>query len=127
MRDGWIQQNALVRRVVVLGLMMLVACNSDVSPQRAFCDQAVPLLSQEDMGQEPEEAVISQMEELARIAEVLPEEQQGPLMVLIEDLNEQLRLWGQGRSEDGWSSLDVVEYVGAQCLRDDLTWWMVTP
>ncbi len=98
------------------------------TPEQAFCDQAVPLLSQEhDMAREPETAARNQMDELARVAEILPEDQEEPLLVLIDGLTTQLRLFEQGRAEDGWDSFDVVEYVGSLCDRDDLTWWMVVP
>lgn len=111
----------VMRRVVAIGCVMLVACGSEATPEAAFCNEAVPLLSENpDLG-ELEDAVRVQMEELARIAEVLPADQKGQLQVRMDDLSEQFE------SDDGWSSQQVVEYVGSLCDRDDLTWTMVTP
>jgi hypothetical protein len=115
-----------MRRLVAMVTILVIACASEMTPEQVFCDQAVPLLSENpDLG-ELEGAVRSQMEELARVAEILPVGQE-PLMVLIDDLTGELRLWEQGGSAEGWSSQDVVEYVGSLCARDDLTWSAVMP
>ena len=119
--------NRTLTFVGVVATVMLVACQSGVTPDEAFCDQAVPVLVQQDMGPVPEDAVLTQMEELAQAAEVLPENQGEPLMVLIDDLRRTIRVFQQGQSDEGWASFKVVEYVGELCGRDDLTSWMVTP
>jgi hypothetical protein len=114
-----------MKRLVALVSIVLLACGSEMTPEQVFCDRAVPLLSENsDLG--PLEAAVGgQMEELARVAEILPEGKEDPLIVLIDDLTEQLRVWEQGGSADGWSSQDVVMYVGSLCARDDLISWAV--
>lgn len=106
----------IMRRVVAVACVLLAACGSETTPQDEFCDEAVPLLSQEHDLTELEPSVRGQMEELTRLAEMLPADQEEELIVLIDDLAEQYE------SVDGWSSQDVVEYVGSLCERNDLTW-----
>ncbi len=57
---------SVVRRSAVLACVILAACASEATPEQAFCEEDVPLLSESyDLG-ELEAAVRTQMEELAR-------------------------------------------------------------
>jgi hypothetical protein len=115
-----------MRRFVALLAVVLVACGSEATPEEVFCDRAVPILSREDMGPAAEGAVRDQMEELAEAAQVLPDDQQESVVTLIDETTEQVRLFEEGQSPDGWSSRDVVEHVGSLCDAQ-LTFWLVMP
>jgi len=108
------------QRLVFAVSVLMTACGATATPLEQFCDQAVPLLSQTpDLG-ELEPGVGEQMEELGLLSELLPEDQEEQLIALIHDLSQSFQ------SSEGWSSRDVVEYVGTLCGRD-LPWSLVTP
>ena len=112
----------VMRRVVAIAwVLLLAACGSETTPQDEFCDEAVPLLSENHDLTELEPSVRGQMEELTRLAEMLPADEEEELIILIDDLAEQYE------SVDGWTSQEVVEYVGSLCDRDDLAWTAMIP
>ena len=94
----------------------------------AFCEKAVPLLLREDIGENPA-ALRRQMEGLALAAETLPDDLMKELMLMIDELIPRLRLAEQGQLDDtdGWSSVEVAEFVSPLCGRYDLIGWTVMP
>jgi len=116
------------RLLVTLATTLLVAgCQTSTTPVDEFCSEAGPLLSREDFGPDPEAAVNEQMNELSQLTELLPEDEQQPVLELIEDVQEQIRAFENGQAPDGWRSEAVVEHVGSLCDQDDLVWHMVIP
>jgi hypothetical protein len=113
--------------VTLLATLMVAACQASTSPVDEFCREAGPLLSREDFGPDPEDAVNEQMNDLSHLVVLLPEEEQEPVLELIEDVQEQIRAFEEGQAPDGWRSEVVVEHVGSLCDRDDLVWHMVIP
>lgn len=113
--------------VALVATSLIVACQASTSPVYKFCREAGPLLSREDFGPEPETAVKAQMNELAQLVELLPEDEQQPVFELIEGVQQQIRAFEDGRAPDGWRSEDVVAHVGSLCDRNDLVWHMVIP
>ena len=113
--------------VTLIATLLVVACQTTTTPVDEFCREAAPLLSRDDFGPDPEAAVNEQMNQLTQLVELLPEEQQEPVLELIGDLREQIRALEEGRSADGWRSQAVVEHVGSVCDRDDLAWHIVIP
>ena len=94
----------------------------------SFCEKAVPLLLREDIGENPA-ALRRQMEGLALAAETLPDDLMKELMLMIDELIPRLRLAEQGQLNDtnGWSSVEVAEFVSPLCGRHDLIGWTVQP
>lgn len=113
--------------VALVTTLLVAACQTSTSPVDEFCSEAGSLLSREDFGPDPEAAVNEQMNELSRLVELLPEDDQQPVLELIEDVQEQIRAFEDGQAPDGWRSKAVVEHVGSLCDRDDLDWHMVIP
>jgi len=83
-------------------------------------------LSREDFGPDPEAAVNEQMNELSHLVELLPEDQQEPVLELIDDLQEQVRAFEDGQAPTMRTEA-VVEHVGSLCDRDDLVWQIEIP
>jgi hypothetical protein len=114
-------------RVTLVATLLVVACQTSTTPVDEFCREAGPLLSREDFGPDPEVDVNEQMNQLSQLVELLPEDEQEPVLELIGDLREQLRAFEDGEAPDGWRSEAVVEHVGLLCDRDDLVWHSVIP
>lgn len=114
-----------MRRLAGVLTILSVACGA-ATAEKQFCDGAVPLL-QESMGSEPEETMHAQMEELARIAAVLPEGEKARLRTVLDDLEQRVQSFEEGPSADGWDNARLIEYVGGLCEGNDLTFYMVTP
>lgn len=115
----------LMRRWLVFVALMGVACAPTPSVE-AFCDQAVPVLSREDLGDGPA-AMQQQMDDLATAADHLPPGQLAELLTQIDALNAELDLAAQGRAENGWSNAEIVDTVGSFCGDDGLVEWFVQP
>ena len=113
--------------VTLVATCLVASCQTSTTPVDEFCREAGPLLSREDFGPDPEVAVNEQMNELSQLVELLPEDEQEPVLELMGDLQEQIRAFENGQAPDGWRSEAVVEHVGSLCDRDDLTWYMVVP
>ena len=114
-----------MRRLLLLVALMAVAC-APTPPVEAFCDQAVPVLSRENLGDDPA-AMQQQMDDLATAADHLPPDQSAELMSQIDALNAELDLAAQGRAEHGWSNAEIVDTVGSLCGDDGLVEWFVQP
>ena len=114
-----------MRRLFVLVMMVAVACSSTPSVE-AFCAEAVPILSRDDLGDDPA-AMQQQVDDLATAAEHLPSDELPELRTQIETLNAELDLAAQGLAENGWSNAEIVDTVGSLCGDDDLIEWTVQP
>jgi hypothetical protein len=108
--------------VTLVAALLVGACQTTTTPVDEFCREAGPLLSREDFGPDPEAAVNEQMSELSQLVELLPDDQQEPVLELIGDLRQQIQAFEDGQAADGWRSQTVVEHVGSLCDRDDLVW-----
>jgi len=112
-----------MRRLLISLALLSVACRSTPSVD-AFCDQAVPILSRDDLGDDP--AVMQQqMDDLSSAAELLPDDQSAVLQTQIDVLNDELDLALQGQAENGWSNADVVDT--SLCGEEKLIAWTVQP
>ncbi len=69
------------------------------------------------------------MADLAAAAESLTGDNRDELLGLIDSVNEQLRLAVEGRAENGWSTVEVVDYVSSLCegAGEKLISWIVQP
>lgn len=114
-----------MRRWLVFVALVAVAC-APTPPVEAFCDDAVPVLSREDLGDDPA-AMQQQMNDLATAADHLPPDQSAELLTQIDALNTELDLALQGQAENGWSNAEVVDTVRSLCGEDDLVKWFVQP
>lgn len=112
-----------MRCFLTLLVVVLVACGPEATPDQAFCSRAVSLLSQGHNLEQLEESVRAQMDQLRQMAATLPDDEEEPLLLLIDGLSKQM----QRHPADGWSSFEVVDYVASLCGSDDLTWAAVTP
>ena len=112
-------------RVLIPLTLALGACAPAPSVD-AFCDQAVPVLSRDDLGDDPT-AMQQQMDDLSTAAELLPDDRAFELASRIDVLNEKLEFAVRGQATRGWSNAEVVETVGALCGDDDLITWTVQP
>lgn len=118
-------RSALV--VVVLVMAGLAACGSESDSLEAFCEQAVPILSRSDLGDDPE-AMRAQMADLERAARLLPDQESETLRSLIAQVLDQVDAAVSGEAGGGgWSNAEVVESVGDTCDSDDLLIWFVQP
>jgi hypothetical protein len=113
--------------VALASTLLVAACQTSSTPVDEFCSEAGRLLSREDYGPNPETAVNEQMNELSQLVGLLPEDEEQPVLELIEDVQEQIRAFEDGQAPNGWRSEAVVEFVGSLCDRDDLVWHMVIP
>jgi hypothetical protein len=111
--------------VLVLLALLVVACDSTPSVE-AFCDEAVPILSRDDLGTDPA-AMQQQMADLSENLDLLSDDRATELESRIEAVESQLDLAVRGKADNGWSNADVVETVGSLCGDDDLTTWIVQP
>lgn len=114
-----------MRRLPILLTVALVACSSQPSVE-AFCEQAVPVLSRQDIGDDPT-AMQDQIDDVSAAMDLLPDDQSAGLLSQLDALNEQLNLAVQGRAENGWSNSGVVEVVAQLCDSTDLISWTVQP
>lgn len=114
-----------MRRLLVSVALLSVACAPTPSVE-SFCDKAVPVLSRDDLGDDPA-AMQQQMDDLSSAAEHLPPDQSAELRTQIDVINAELDLAAQGRTENGWSNAAVVDTVGSLCGDDDLIEWIVQP
>ncbi len=114
-----------VRRLMISLVLVGVACAPTPSVW-AFCEEAVPVLSREDLGGDPA-AMRQQMDDLSEAADLLPDDQSIDLQAQLDALNAELALALQGQAENGWSSVEVVETVGSLCGDDDLIGYIVQP
>jgi hypothetical protein len=114
-----------VRRLLIFVALVAMACSSTPSVE-AFCDQAVPVLSRNDLGDDLA-AWQQQMDDLASAVEHLPPDQTPELLTEIDALNAELDLALQGQAEDGWSNAEIIDTVGSLCGDDGLMEWVVLP
>jgi hypothetical protein len=114
-------------RVTLVATLLVAACQTSTSPVDEFCNEAGPVLSREDFGPDPETTVREQMDELTQLVELLPDDQQGPVLAVIDDLLEQVRTFEDGQTSDGWRTEAVAKHVGSLCGRDDLVWYVKIP
>jgi hypothetical protein len=114
-----------MRRLSIFVALVAVACSSTPSVE-AFCDQAVPVLSRDDLGDDPA-AMQQQMDDLASAAEHLPPDQSPELLTEIDALNAELELALQGQAVNGWSNVEIVGTVGSLCGDEGLVGWIVQP
>lgn len=114
-----------MRRLVVFVGLVAAACTATPSVE-AFCDEAVPVLSRDDLGDDPA-AMQQQMEDLYTAAEQLPPDQSPELLRQIDALNADLDIAMQGQAESGWSNAEIVDTVGSLCGHDGLVEWIVQP
>jgi len=114
-------------RAVALGMGLLVAftaCASEptttpTNATNAFCKEAVPILSRQDLGESPG-PMLEQMDDLTKAAtENLDQESQSELMVPISALKDRLRSVVSGQAVDGGSNVDVVHFVISLCGEAD--------
>jgi hypothetical protein len=112
-------------RLLIALTLALAACMPAQSIE-AFCDQAVPVLSRDDLGDDPA-AMQQQIEDLSTAAELLPDDRSSQLRTQIGALNEELELAVRGQATSGWSNAEIVGTVGAVCGEDDLISWTVQP
>lgn len=115
----------LMRRLLVSVALVSVACAPTLSVE-SFCDEAVPILSRDDLGDDPA-AMQRQMDDLSIAAEHLTPDQSAELRAQIDAINTELDLAVQGQAENGWSNAAVVDVVGSLCGDDDLIVWIVQP
>ena len=114
-----------IRPLYVLLVSVCVACSA-VPSAEDFCDQAVPILSRSDLGDDPN-AMLGQMDDLTAALEFLPAEQSADLRAEIEALTGTLDEAVAGRAENGWSNDEVVQAVTDLCGGDGLISWFVQP
>lgn len=79
-----------MRRLLISLALLSTACTSTPSVD-AFCDQAVPILSRDGLGDDPT-AMQQQMDDLSTAAELLPDDQSAVLQTRIDVLNDELDL-----------------------------------
>jgi hypothetical protein len=111
---------------VLVSLTLAIAACDTAPSVEAFCDQAVPVLSRDDLGGDPA-TMQQQMDDLSGALELLSPDDRPRLETQIEAVESQLDLAVQGKAENGWSNADVVETVGSLCGDDELMTWIVQP
>jgi len=110
------------RRLLIPLTLALMACTPAQSVD-AFCDRAVPVLSRDDLGDDPT-AMQEQIEDLSTAAELLPDDRSSQLHTQIGALNEELELAVRGQATRGWSNAEVVERARANArYRRSLCAW----